>query len=591
MARFARVLVLTLLVLGLVAPGSVRAADAPPAAGTADRAFSMATGLGFNGPVYSVALQPDGRIVVGGSFSAVNRVPAPAVARLNADGTTDVDFVRALGAGFDGRVSSVAIQPDGRIVVGGTFTTANGASSARISRLNPDGTTDGPFSTAIGTGFNGAVASVAVQTDGRILVAGSFTSVNGVPSSRIARLNPDGSVDATFTNGIGLGFDRPVSTVVALSDGRILVGGGFTTFNRFPTGRIARLRSNGALDLPFSDAVGVGFNGNVTALAAEPDGRIVAGGSFTQFSGRTTNRIARLESAGALDDAFADRVGAGFNGAVFTVARQPVGTFVIGGSFTSLDGTPSGRLARLGSGGSPDAGFASGVGLGLDLYAYALALQSDGGIIVGGNFTRVDSGLSGRIARLDGSGPAPTISAVSPPSGSTAGGTQITVTGTNLTGTTSVTVGGTPCRGPVVNEGAEITCTTGPGPTGPADVAVVTPGGQVVVAAGFTYSAPRQQAQPRGAVPRSLRRQGATIVNAAGARTVQGRPVTARVTVLAPTRRPGRCVQVVNGPRRRTTVVLSGACRTRIAVTYTAAGTAAFAPYRYQRVYVTSPAP
>ena len=111
-----------------------------------------------------------------------------------ADGTPDTTFSTNIGSGFNSSVFGVAVQSDGKIVVGGDFTTINGTGSNKIARLNADGTPDTTFSTNIGSGFNGGgfnngVFGVAFQSDGKIIVGGNFTTINGTTSNFIARLN------------------------------------------------------------------------------------------------------------------------------------------------------------------------------------------------------------------------------------------------------------------------------------------------------------------------------------------------------------------------------------------------------------------
>jgi uncharacterized delta-60 repeat protein len=148
-------------------------------------------GAGFDGPVFKIAVQSDDKIVVGGLFSSVDGTSSNSLARLNSDGSVDTDFTTALGSGFDGPVAAVAVQSDGEIVVGGFFTSVNATSSKRAARLNSDGSPDADFSTALGDGFNNTVNSVAVQSNGEIVVGGAFTSVDGTPSNRLARLFRD----------------------------------------------------------------------------------------------------------------------------------------------------------------------------------------------------------------------------------------------------------------------------------------------------------------------------------------------------------------------------------------------------------------
>ncbi len=128
------------------------------------------------------------------------------LAQVASDGALDTAFTTNLGTGFNFRVRSVAVQPDGKIVAAGSFTTVNGTAVNRIARLNADGTLDADFAANIGTGLDGAGRSVTLQSDGKIIVAGAFTSVNGTAINHIARFNSDGSLDTDFATNVGTGF-------------------------------------------------------------------------------------------------------------------------------------------------------------------------------------------------------------------------------------------------------------------------------------------------------------------------------------------------------------------------------------------------
>src|SRR5207248_1147872 len=147
----------------------------------------------------ALAIQPDGRILMGGSFSVYNGTTRNSIARLNTDGSLDTTFT--VGTGANNAVFAIAIQVDGRIVIGAHFTSFNGTARNRITRLNSDGSLDTTFN--IGTGANSAVRAIAVQPDGRILIGGQFTTYNGTARNNIARLNADGSLDTTFNVGTG----------------------------------------------------------------------------------------------------------------------------------------------------------------------------------------------------------------------------------------------------------------------------------------------------------------------------------------------------------------------------------------------------
>ena len=129
----------------------------------------------------AVALQADGKVVVAGYFSRVHGQPGSTVARFESGGALDPTFLA--GSAFNGGASAVAVQSDGRILIGGNFTahTVDGVVTPRngIARLNADGTLDTSFNPGTGTGVDGSVLAIALQSDGKAIIAGSFTTFNG----------------------------------------------------------------------------------------------------------------------------------------------------------------------------------------------------------------------------------------------------------------------------------------------------------------------------------------------------------------------------------------------------------------------------
>jgi len=361
-------------------------------AGTNDANFNIADNFsGFNSTVFSLALQPDGKVLVGGQFTSFNGTACNYIVRLNADGSLDPSFNP--GAGFNATVLSLALQPDGKVLVGGWFTSFNGTACNYIARLNADGSLDIGFNPS-GSGLSAAVSSIALQTDGKVLVGGWFTSFNGTFSSRIARLNVDGSLDASFAPGAG--FNNTVESIALQPDGKLLVGGWFTSFDGTSRSRIARLNVDGSLDTGFDP--GAGFNNWVYSLALQPDGKWLIGGVFTSFDGTSRNRITRLNADGSLDIDF--NPGTGLNNTVESIALQSDGKILLGGAFTSFNGTNIHHIARLNTDGSLDTGFDSGTGF--NNTVVALALQPDGKVVVGGFFTAFNGGIArNRIARLN----------------------------------------------------------------------------------------------------------------------------------------------------------------------------------------------
>ena len=364
------------------------------AAGAKDPSFDTGIPVGFNGEsVSTTALQSDGKILVGGGFSSYQGVAANGIARLNSNGSIDTSF--SIGTGFDNGVETLAIQSDGKIIVGGGFTSYNGVGVGQIIRLNTDGSRDTSFN--MGVGFNNSdVNTLAIQSDGKIIVGGAFTSYNGVAVNRIARLNSNGSLDTSFS--IGTGFNGNVNTLALQTDGKMLVGGSFTSYNGVEVNRIARLNSNGSIDTSFS--IGTGFNNFVWTLALQNDGKILVGGAFWIYNGVGVNRIVRLNSDGTRDSSF--NIGTGFSSDVDDIALQSDGKIVAGGLFGSYNGVEANRIIRLNSDGTRDSSF--NMGTGFSGRVNGLSLQSDGKVIVGGGFSQYNGVSVNRIARLNSNG-------------------------------------------------------------------------------------------------------------------------------------------------------------------------------------------
>ncbi|HEY5269835.1 MAG TPA: delta-60 repeat domain-containing protein [Anaerolineales bacterium] len=357
---------------------------------TASGTWTAALGLGANGTIYALAVQVDGKILVGGSFSWLGGQRRDRIARLNPDGTLDDSF--SLGA--DGTVNTLALQSDGKIVVGGYFEKMGGQTRYYIARLNPDGSLD--------TGFNPgnydygnywSVNALAVQADGKIVVGGYFEKMGGQTRYYIARLNTDGSLDTTF-NPQAEG--STVYTLVLQADGKILVGiDGYMDYSMLSP--IRRLNPDGSQDYTFLvGATGAMHNTYVYTLLVQGDGKIVVGGYFLELEGVVRSNIGRLNSDGSLDTTFNPDANMG----ILTAALQADGKIVLGGVFTTLGEEPRIRIGRLNADGSLDTTFNPGA----NGYVRALALQADGKILVGGSFTTLGGETRLYIARLNPDG-------------------------------------------------------------------------------------------------------------------------------------------------------------------------------------------
>jgi len=314
--------------------------------GSKDTSFNISTGFGSS--VQSISIQSDGKILAGGLFSTFTGRSQNYLIRLNSDGSKDTSF--DIGSGFAGGlfdfgfVLSTAIQSDGKILVGGGFKTYQGVSQNHLIRLNTNGSKDTSFN--IGTGFNDSVLSTLIQSDGKVIVGGNFTTFSGVSQNKLIRLNSDGSKDTSFN--IGSGFNSDVNDVTIQSDGKILVGGSFTTFTGSSQNRLIRLNSDGSKDTSFN--IGTGFSNTLSSTLIQSDGKILVGGAFTTFSGVSQNNLIRLNSDGSKDTSF--DIGSGFNGSVNSIVIQSDGKILAGGGFNEFAGSSQNFLIRLNSDGS-----------------------------------------------------------------------------------------------------------------------------------------------------------------------------------------------------------------------------------------------
>jgi uncharacterized delta-60 repeat protein len=366
------------------------------------------------GFVRALAVQANGKILMAGKFLSVGGSNRSNFARLNASGSLDPDFevpefrgtievdylYRPAFAPFvaGGAIFSLALQRDEKILIGGTFSSVNGGRNKRsgFARLNPNGTLDGVLNSdaTVNSAFEvfpqgGDVYSIAVQDNGDILLGGSFLSVGAsdtlqIPRNGIAKVNSLGEVDVVFdpsVNGI-------VYSITMQNDGSILLGGDFDTVDGFQTNGVARVNAGGDLDVSFSPNI----DGKVTSLAVQTDGKIIIGGDFVSVGGFARNNIARVNADGSLDVTFDPDA----DGSVNALAIQSDGRVVIGGDFASVGGVASVGIARLNLDGSGDTTFE----IQADGDVKSLALQKNGKIIMGGEFTKVAGASRTGLARL-----------------------------------------------------------------------------------------------------------------------------------------------------------------------------------------------
>ena len=207
--------------------------------GSRDPGFFYPSSVNFesswdNFAIKSIVVQSDGKVLIGRS-PTVNGTNYAEVVRLSSNGSLDGTGVTP---GYYSKVESVAVQSDGKLIIGGSFTDVNGTNRNGIARVNANGDLDNGFNPGAGVS-GGSVVAIALQSDGKVLIGGSFTNVNGTSGNRIARLSADGSLDTNFNPGTGV--NGSVLAITLQPDGKVLIGGSFTAVNGVVRSNIARL--------------------------------------------------------------------------------------------------------------------------------------------------------------------------------------------------------------------------------------------------------------------------------------------------------------------------------------------------------------
>ena len=457
--------------------------------------FDNKPAYGTNGTVVQSVIQPDNKTIISGGFSHYNNQLVEGLARLNSDGQLDPSF--SCGTGVDRGISDLILQFDNKILIGGSFTTYNGISANHIARLLPNGELDHSFKS--GGGADNTVLSIALQPNGKLLVGGELTAYDGNTVNKLVRLNKNGTIDNTFhfsdsvenvenivvqTDGkiivsgnahhrqylIRLNkngsrdntfsypdlfpWGHPSFEALALQGNKLLVGGGIYSGIETRNGLLMRLDPSGAVDTTFEfhnqenvwiksitlqednkiiftgrswiyadDDVSTNYIGRLnstgeydptfkvhheerrTAISSytasiQADGKIIVGGRFSTISNLLVDNIVRLNSNGDFDPTFNQKTGA--NGSIFSSVKQSDGSILIGGKFSSYNYKTINGIARLKKNGSLDPSFNTGTGV--NGAVHAIALQSNGKIIIGGEFTSYNNEPCNHIARLNKNG-------------------------------------------------------------------------------------------------------------------------------------------------------------------------------------------
>ncbi|MEO8427772.1 MAG: Calx-beta domain-containing protein, partial [Verrucomicrobiota bacterium] len=303
----------------------------------------------IEGPVFALAVQPDGQVLLAGGFTVTDGVKRQGIARLKSDGALDPVF-DAGNLGLEPArliyLSTLSLQPDGKVVVGGYLVGADGLTQLAIRRLNADGSPDASFAAPEFASPNALPIQVFfLLPNGQFLVGGAFTTIGGVERKGLVRLNADGSFDAGFDAGLSAGAS--VRSIDVQPDGRVLVAGRFATAHGVTRNGIARLHPDGGLDVSFDPKRD--DQEPLLAVATLPDGQVLVGGRGMVFRvtppAPTLYRFAaaRLMPDGTADQAFAFNP----NGALTHILPARNNTVVVAGEFDLVNDAPRARVARL----------------------------------------------------------------------------------------------------------------------------------------------------------------------------------------------------------------------------------------------------
>jgi len=311
----------------------------------------------FNSAVYEIKTQEDGKTIIGWGFSSYNWQTANWLIRLNSNWSIDNSF--DIWDGFGGwkntaSISTIWIQNDNKILVGGFFNNYNWQSANWLIRLNSNWSIDNSFD--IWDGFDdwywyAYITTIEIQDDGKILVGWEFSSYNWQSANWLIRLNSNWSIDNSFDIWDGFNdwfWDAYIMTTNIQDDGKILVGGFFNNYNWQTANWLIRLNPDWTIDSSFN--VWLGFDDSVQSIAIQDDGKFLVGGFFNDYNWQTANWLIRLNSNWTIDNSFDVWVGFDdwyWDGYIMTTNIQDDGKILVGWRFTSYNRYYTNNILRL----------------------------------------------------------------------------------------------------------------------------------------------------------------------------------------------------------------------------------------------------
>ena len=391
---------LVLLVAAFSAAG--QALLSPPTAQVFDGGF-----------IHAIAVQPDGKVVIGGKFSNIGGVTRNNIARMNADGTLDASW----NPDANDEVLAIAINGNGDVYVGGRFTSIGGQARNRLARISPaTGQADATWNPDIechpGLCPTWLVRALALDRSGNIYVGGFFSNVGIYEFNNLARVSTAGS-------GVADQFWYPdpccgeIAALVMGASAGIYVAGNYTTISNQNRSYLTLV----SLDIPpipegelqnpppVVDATwNPAPNGPVWTMLLD-GASLYAGGSFTTLGGQALSGLARLSAVGngAPDASWTPNA----NGSVFGIALDGSGNLFAAGDFGGIGGQPRKSIAKLTTGGAGEADGAFNAGAGASAVIAAVGASTSGSVYAGGLFQAIGGQLRGGFATLNAASGAP----------------------------------------------------------------------------------------------------------------------------------------------------------------------------------------
>jgi uncharacterized delta-60 repeat protein len=312
--------------------------------GTFDGTF--AAPLSSDSSPTAVSIQADGKVLVAGGFLQLGP-DSHRVLRLTTNGTHDSSFVFSNSTLF--QVKCLTIQPDGNILVAGQGNSSFGTNQAAVRRVTEQGLEDAAFYSGLilSGGSFPQIKALSLLPSGKIVIGGNFLTVGGASRRGVARLNDDGTLDPEFDPGTGLSgaFTDTVNALVQQADGKLIIAGYFTTFGGVACSSMTRLETNGVVDVTFTPTVTSGAGkGTINTLCLQNDGKVFLGGSFDKVNNTNRSGVARLNPNGSLNTSFnPTNITSGPN----VVLLDANGNLVVGGFVQTLPGNAQPGIVRL----------------------------------------------------------------------------------------------------------------------------------------------------------------------------------------------------------------------------------------------------